>query len=239
MLVSIDWSFRVGNPEALEAREKEKWATIEPVLHSVLDELKRNDLIETVFVQKEIDALWSCIAKQDAFSQASNVLLHLSDSKEKSSEFVKLNARFGLDEATVVADYILSALSLSVLKTELFKLVLLFNLKRGSKVSHAISKFSSTMQSAAPKTWPQLKPFVDNPLRNALAHATYALVNSKVVLFDDATLEPFEELELGRIMIRMKDQDVPFQYLLNVLNDKAKYGFFEPRVSSPKERVLA
>ena len=169
---SVDWSRRIANPEALGGREKELWVTIEPVLHRVLDELKLNDVIETVFVQKAIDALWSCISKQDVFSKVSNVLLHLSDSKEKFAEFVKLNERFGFDEPTVVADYIMSALSLSVLKTELFKLVLLFNLKRGAQLSHVISKFTSTMQSAAPKTWPELKPFVDNPLRNALAHAT-------------------------------------------------------------------
>ncbi len=131
MLGSIDWSRRVANPEALGGREKKLWATIEPVLHRVLGELKHNDLIETVFVQKEVEVLWSCIVKQDAFTHVSNALLHLSDSKEKAIEFAKLNARFGLDEPTIVADYIMSTLSLSVLKTELFKLVLLFNLKRG------------------------------------------------------------------------------------------------------------
>jgi len=236
-LGSIDWSHRVSNPAALGGREKELWVTIEPVLHAVLDELKLNDLIETVFVQKEIDALWSCIAKQDAFTNVSNVLSHLSHSKAKAAEFVKLNSRFGLDEPTIVADYVLSALSLSVLKTELFKVVLLFNLKRGGQLSHAVSKFSSTMQSTAPKTWPKLKPFVDNPLRNALAHATYALADDKVVLFDDATLEPFEELDLGHIMMRMKDQDLLFQCLLNVLNDMAHRGFFEPKIQSSKGRI--
>jgi hypothetical protein len=225
-LGSVDWSRRVANPEGLGPREKKLWSDIEPVIHRVLDELKRNGVIETVFVQKEIDALWSCIVKQDVFSKVSNVLLHISDSEEKAAEFVKLNARFGLDEHTVVADYILSALSLSILKTELFKLVLLFNLKRGGKLSHAVSKFSSTMDGVAPKTWPELKPFVDNPLRNALAHATYALADDKVVLFDDATLEPIEELDLGHIMMRAKDQDVLFQCLLNILDDRAKHGFF-------------
>lgn len=199
-----------------------------------MDELKRNDLIETVFVQREIDALWSCISKQDVFSKVSNVLLHLSESKETFVEFVKLNGPFGLDEEIVVADYIMSALSLSVLKTELFKLVLLFNLKRGSGLSHVVSRFSKTMERAAPETWPELMPFIDNPLRNAMAHASYALINSKIVLFDDATLEPFEELDLGHIMMRTKDQDVLFQCLLNVLNDKAKEGLFESKVRSPK-----
>ena len=237
MLGSIDWSRRVGNPVALGGREKELWATIEPVLHEVLDELKRNNLIETIFVPKEVEALWSCIIKQDAFSKVSNVLLHLSDSKEKAAEFVKLNAKFGLDESTVVANYVLSALSLTVLKTELFKLVLLFNLKRGDRVSHAVSKFGSTLQSVAPRTWPRLKPLVDSPLRNALAHASYALVDDKVVLFDDATLEPIEELDLGHIMMRMKDQDVLLQCLLYVLNEKSKKGFFEPEIGSPRQLI--
>ena len=239
MLGSIDWSRRVGNPAALGVREMELWIAIEPVLQEVLDELKENDLIETVFAQKETEALWSCIVKQDAFSNVSNFLLHLSESREKAAEFVKMNAQFGLDEPTVVADYVLSMLSLSVLKTELFKLVLLFSLKRGGHMSHAVAKFGSTLQDAAPKAWPKLKPLVDSPLRNALAHASYALVDDKVILYNDATLEPLEELSLGHIMMRMKDQDVLLQCLLYVLDQKSKKGFFEPEISSPKQPISA
>jgi hypothetical protein len=234
-VAQIDWSQRVGNLEALGDREKELWTKIAPILNEVLDELKGKGLIETIFVQKETEALWSSIVKQDVFSRVSNILLHLSDNVEKRSEFVKLNARFGLDEPSVVANYIMSALTLIVMKTELFKLVLLFNLKRGGQVSHAVSKFGTTMQGAAPETWPRLKPLVDNPLRNAIAHATYAFVGEKVVLFDDATLEPFEELDLGHIMMRMKDQDVLFQCLLYVLNEKSKADFFTPECDLSRE----
>jgi hypothetical protein len=226
-LSAIDWSSRVANVDAFGEKEKELWNQIEPILNDVLDELKRNGFIETIFVQKEADALWSCISKQDTFSHVSNVLLHLSD-KEKASKFVKLNAQFGLDEATVVAAYIMTVLSLSVLKTELFKLFLLFHMKRGRGVSHRVSSFNITMKGSAPDNWPKLEPFVDSPLRNALAHGTYALVNHKIVLFDDARLEPLEELQLSDIMMRTKDQDVLFQCLINVIQRKTKEGLFTP-----------
>jgi hypothetical protein len=86
-LSAIDWSSRVANVDAFGEKEKELWNQIEPILNDVLDELKRNGFIETIFVQKEVDALWYCISKQDTFSHVSNVLLHLSD-KEKASKFV-------------------------------------------------------------------------------------------------------------------------------------------------------
>ncbi len=226
-LSTIDWSSRVANVDAFGEREKELWNQIEPVLNDVLDELKRNGFIETIFVPKETDALWSCISKQDTFSHVSNVLLHLSD-REKASKFVKLNAQFGLDEQTVVAAYIMTILSLSVLKIELFKLFLLFHMKRAGGFSHRVSSFNATMKGCAPNSWPKLEPFVDNPLRNALAHGAYALVEQKIVLFDDARLEPLEELQLADIMMRTKDQDVLFQCLINAIQRKTKEGLFTP-----------
>ncbi len=221
----IDWSQKVANPDALGIREKELWVKVEPIVGELLDELKRNGLIETVFVQKEAEALWSCVSKLDDFSRAHNVLLHLSDSKEKAFEFTNTNTKFGFDERTIVTIYVMAALTLSVLKTEVFKLVLLFHMKRSKRISHSVSRFVPTMQDSAPIAWAKLKQFVDNPLRNALAHGTYALVGDKIVLYDDATLEPIEKLELGDIMIRIKDQDVLFQSLINVLQAKARDGF--------------
>ena len=222
---SIDWSRRVANPEAMGDREMVLWNRIEPILQSIMDELKQNGLIETVFVQRESDALRLCVEKLDDFSRVTNALLHISDSKQKASEFVKLNSKYGLDERTVVTAYVMAALTVSVLKTELFKVLLLFYMKRGGQLSHKVSDFVSTMKYAAPENWPRLKPFVDNPLRNALSHGTYAFVSSKLVLYNDANLEHLEELRLDQIIMRMKDQDVLFHCFINVLKDKAERGF--------------
>lgn len=95
-------------------------------------------------------------------------------------------------------------------------------------VSHDVSKFSTTMQIAAPKTWPQLKPFVDNPFRNALAHGTYATINDKIVLFKDAKLEESEKMEVSEFLTRTKKQNVLFLCLYNVMAARKNSGFFDP-----------
>lgn len=207
-------------------QKKKFWARIEPVLLKVFEEIKQNGLIETVFTQRKVDGLRSCINKQDDFSKISNAFIGLFKSRENAEEFTKLNSRFGIDAETLAAASMMTWLTLSVLKTELFKIVFLFHLKRGEHLSHSVSKFAKTMEFVAPNTWPELRQFVDSPLRNSLAHGTYAIVNDKVFLYDDATLLPIAKLELIEILARLKFEDVLFQCLVNLIRDKTNEGFF-------------
>ncbi|MGP8126840.1 MAG: hypothetical protein ACLP9D_03435 [Candidatus Bathyarchaeia archaeon] len=82
------------------------------------------------------------------------------------------------------------------------------------------------MQSSAPKTWPRLKPFVDNDFRNALAHGTYAIINDKIVLYKDATLVPFQVLSLLKFMVKSTEQKILFMCLFHLLTAKRRAGFF-------------
>ncbi len=221
----INWSKKVANPEAFGDAEKELWSKIEPVLNEVLDELKSRNKIETEFKNSEVRYLLACIQKLDDFSLVHNFLLHLTDSKEKADNFLKTNAEFGLDEPRIMANYVNAVFTMSVLNTELFKLVLLFHL-RG--VNPKVSNFHATMKAAAPSSWSKLESFIDSSFRNALAHGAYAIINQKVILFENAKLQPIEQLELGECMIRGKTQGVLFQCLINVLRDKGEQGFFTP-----------
>jgi hypothetical protein len=221
---SNSWEQRVANPEALGNAEKRLWTRIEPVLNSVLDEIRANGKIETVYVRAEMDRLGGPIATLEETSVTHNTLLHLFDeSQEKWSKFLQATEQFGFKEANVIRMYMTMATAVTLLSTELFKLLLLFHMK---DVSHDVSKFHSTMQGSAPKTWPLLKPFVDNDFRNAIAHGTYAVVNKRIVLYRDAKLLPFQEMELGEFMMRSKDQNVLFQCLVNVLVARKNSGFF-------------
>jgi hypothetical protein len=143
---SIDWSKKVANPDAFGEVEKELWLEIEPVLHEMLDELKDLNKLETVFAKSKLEYLRACIQKMDDLSLVHNILLHLTDSKEKSAAFLKYNAEFGLDESKIVTNYVNSIFTMSVLSTELFKLLLLFHLK---DVDPVVSRFPKTMQKAA------------------------------------------------------------------------------------------
>lgn len=77
-----------------------------------------------------------------------------------------------------------------------------------------------------------MEPFVDSSPSNALAYGTYAIVNKKLRLFENAKLATLEtdgkmdEMELSDYMMRIKDQNVLYQVLVNVLNEEARKGFF-------------
>ena len=218
----IDWSTKVANPDAIGEADKELWLCLEPILIQLFDELWKADKVETLFEQKEKAALRRCIEKQDDFGRLYLVLLSLSDTKGKFEEFVKVAGRFGFTESMAVLNFIVLAISSTLLKTELFKLVLLFHLKVKDK---SVANFPRTMQRVAPETWKKLQPFVDSPLRNALAHGTYAIQNGSVTVFKNAQLTDPEELGFGDFIMKTKTQDVLLQCLINVLRDK---GLFAP-----------
>lgn len=137
--------------------------------------------------------------------------------------FLQANEQFGFKESALISMLWNLVATDALLSTELFKLLLLFHMKG---VSHDVSKFNSTMQSSAPKTWPLLKPFVDNDFRNALAHGTYAFINGKVVLYKDAKLVPFQVLSLVKFIMKSKDQTTLFLCLFHLLEAKRSAGFF-------------
>lgn len=218
------WEYKVANPDALGLGEKTLWKKIEPILNDVLDEIKSNGKIETIYTRAEMDRLSGPMGTLKETGMAHNVVLHLMDRpQEEWFKFLQVTEQFGLEESNVIRIYLTLAGAGTILSTELFKLLLLFHMR---DVSYDISKFYSTMQACAPRTWPLLRPFVDNEFRNALAHGTYAMVNKKIVLYRDAKLSPVEEMELSEFMKRSKDQNVLFQCLVNVLAAKKRSGFF-------------
>jgi hypothetical protein len=221
-LKSTDWSFKVANPRAVGEAEKEHWARVEPLLTAVVDELWNADKIETVFEETERASLVSAIRKADDLGAVYNTLLHLSDSPENAANFENAAEKFGFDESKIVANYVFVTFALVLLKVELFKLVLLFHLKDID--SFSVADFIRTIAKAAPGSWPKLKPFVDSPLRNALAHGTYAIVNKKIALYEDAKLDLVEELDLGSFIVRAKKQDVVLFCLINVLREKGLFA---------------
>src|SRR2546422_8387592 len=197
--------FRVANPEALGEKEKELCVKLEPMVKEILDELKTAGKIESVFVRREMDLLSLTLHKLDEFSMVHNILIHLFDSPSRSMEFLAVNKKFGLNEANTISAYVMAATTMAALSTELFKLLLLFVTK---DVDPSVANFGRTMEREAPTAWNSLQPFVDSPLRNALAHGTYAIVNKKIRLFKNAKLETLEtegvteEMELYEFMMR-------------------------------------
>src|SRR2546428_9863659 len=124
---------------------------------------------------------------------------------QSRKSFLRQTRNSGLSEANAISAYVMAATTMAALSTELFKLLLLFVTK---DVDPSVANFGRTMEREAPTAWNSLQPFVDSPLRNALAHGTYAIVNKKIRLFKNAKLETLEtdgeteEMDLSDFMMR-------------------------------------
>jgi len=216
--------YRAANPEAIGEREKELWTRVEPIIDQILGELRKADKIKTASFPSDMN-LPQILRQMNEFSEVYNFLIDLIDSEHDSKEFLESNAKFGLDGSKLIAAYIIIAGTMAVLSTEFFKLLLLFFTK---DLDNRVDRFKPTMKNIVPNSWPKLEPFIDNKLRNAIAHGNYAVVDQKVRLFKNAKLEIEEEMSLSDFMMRLKNQNVLGQVLIKVILRKAEKGFFIP-----------
>jgi hypothetical protein len=222
------WEDKVANPDALGEAERKTWSEIEPLLNDLLDELKANGKIETVYAPAEMESLGSVLKKLDNFSFAHNALVGLFKNPGPKP-FLDATSKFGFNAENVSSMYIEAEITMEILSTELFKVLLLFHMK---DVSFAVSKFNLTMNSEAPISWPKLAPYVDSDFRNSLSHGTYSITTKKAVLYKDAKLFPptdaRAEMSLGEFMMRVKSQSVLYHCLFHLLAQKRASGFFTP-----------
>ena len=225
------WKNRVSNPNVLGPAEKALWKKIEPLLFDLLNELEANGKIETAYKSVQKQNLGPTMKKLDDFSEAHNTLLDIFRVYPDPKSFLKETYKFGFTENRLIYMYMACAVTMQVLSTELFKLRLLFIMKKVD--SFAVSSFNKTINAAAPKSWPKLEPYVDRDFRNSLSHGTYAVVNKKITLFKDAKLfpptDPKDAMSIGKFMLRVKNPNVLCSCLAYVLRTwKTKSGQLRP-----------
>ena len=230
MHLSENWAQVVWNPDALGNGEKRLWAELEPKISALLEELKENGHIETVLVKHEAEALRPVGDKFNEFAELQNTMNHVFE-PDVSRRFLAANKEFGITEPIVASIWKASSLLTALLCTELFKLLILFHLKRGLEQDvYKIANFGNTMRRLAPNAWQQLREYVDNDFRNSIAHGTYAFLRgsgkSIVETYRDATLTVLDSMELHEFMIRAKEQNVLYMCGFAVLYDLRKKGWF-------------
>ena len=222
------WDDKVLNPNSLGLAEKKLWHELTPLINNLLDELKRNGKIETVYTPTDMRVLGTVLKKLDQCSLARNALIHLFENPNPKPFFDEAS-KFGITEENIVYQYIATEIITEILSTELFKLIVLFHLR---DVDFAVSRFGSTMRSAAPIAWSKLEAYVDSDFRNALSHGTYSITTKDVVLFEDAKLlQTLDdgEMSYAEFMIRIKQQNTLFHCLIDAIVQKKKNStFFMP-----------
>lgn len=218
------WKKYISNPdEAIGEDEKKVWMELQCILIDLLLELKNNGKVKLNFTKSEINHVKKLLKSRNEVVANFNKMIDTTDTREKTQGFLQAIKEFDFDDVNYVYLVVELAILLMITDTECFKTLLLFHLK---DVDYRASNFVKTMEKNAPKSWKRLKPFIDNRFRNALAHGTWAIENNHVVLFEDAKLVPFENLDLGNFIGKVKKQNLLFGCLSSVISEKIEKGFF-------------
>lgn len=214
----------VDNPEHVWAEDKEFFEEFEPIIIELLDELKSNGKINK-FVPLEKRRLHSVMDNIYQIQKNHNWLIDISYSAEKEKSFLALNSNFGLNRGMFTYFSLQFSILSSTAHFEMFKNFLLFHL---INVDYRASQFNKTIESSAPKAWQKLKPYIDNDLRNSLAHGTWIIENGKVILFkDSALISVSKEMPIKDFILDIKKQNIMYIILVHALAKKHREGFFK------------
>jgi len=218
------WKKYISNPdEALGESERTVWLELQCIIADLLKELKDNGKVELSFTGSEINHVKKLLKNRNEIVDNFNKIMSTTDNLEKTNNFLRAIGEYDFNEVNYVYLLVELAILLTITDTETFKTLLLFHLR---EVNYKASEFGKTMKKFAPNSWKKLEPYINNKFRNALAHGTWAIENNKVVLFENAKLVPFEKLDLGNFLGKVKEQNLLFSCLSSVISEKIEKGFF-------------
>jgi len=222
--LSKDWTKLAANPDdAFGKKEKALWLKLEPIIGELLDELKGHGKIETVFVGAEMDDLEVVIRNQQKCALNYNRLIHAGT----ASAFLDALVPFGFDEYSTADLFVQTAILLTILTSELFRILLLFHAK-GLNSEGTLGSMLHELRGTefAPKAVAKLRQYVGIEFRNALAHGLVGTKAKKIVLYKNCKFEILEIMDLADFMMRSKTQSVMTQCLVNVIVERKRAGFF-------------
>lgn len=227
MDVQRDWKELAANPEAFGEEERELWLKLEPILNELLAELKANGKIETVFIPKDIENLQVVVENHQKCVKNYNLLVEIGKDTQRSAKFVQANTLFGFDDYSSAQLLIQTGMLLVVLTTELFRILILFHSK-GLNPAAPLEGMLRQLEGkdCAPRAVAQLRPYVDLEFRNSLAHGLIGTKNQRIILYRNAKFDISDIMDLARFMIRVKEQSVVTQCLIEAIVQKGRTGFF-------------
>jgi hypothetical protein len=222
-----DWKDLAANPDAFGQKEKELWLKVEPILNDLLNDLKANGKIETVFVRKDMQNLQVVVENHQKCVKNYNLLIEVGKNNQRSASFVQAIKPFGFDDYSSAQLLIQTGILLAVVTTELFRILLLFHSKGLNPAASLEGMFRQLEgKHCAPRAAKKLRPYLDLEFRNALAHGLFGTRNKRIILYKNAKFDLLDSMDLARFMIRCKDLSVVTQCLIGAIIERKKTGFF-------------
>jgi len=89
---SYPWERKVANPDKLGPKEKELWKKIEPILSNLLDEIKGNRKLKTIYVKAEMDRIYDVLKANEETGITHNILINLLCHKEQRLKYARASS---------------------------------------------------------------------------------------------------------------------------------------------------
>jgi hypothetical protein len=222
------WERNLLNAQVYGEAQKEYWLKIEPIMQSLLEELKINGKLRPSieFTETENNHLMNIFLNRNKIIENFNVLQKGLGKKEEAEPFIEKMIAAGFIGDNFVHLLIEFSAFMTITDLECFKTLVLSCMTGIEDGEYRASKFTTSMKKYAPKSWKKLSPLVMNNFRNALAHGTWTIENGKVVLFSDSRLIPSELLPLDKFMDRTHEISILCNCLTAVIGEKQRAKFF-------------
>lgn len=198
--------FRNQAESNLGETDKGRKNSIDRALDELMHELEKKKQLDTTFSASRIGLLFDILRKVRDVALPYNFFIEMFSDENAKRKMLSAVQEFGIGEPEFIQWYLATYATACVLSTELFKLLVLFQIKG----RHKVSAFSRVVPNLAPNSWRKLERFVNNEFRNGLAHGMYIVENGKAVLFDNSKLEVSKEMSFQDFIMEVKNQNILF-----------------------------
>lgn len=217
------------DPTKLPEGEREYYDKIRPILEGLLNELKRKNCLRRATLEETVHLI-KIMKDKDETALSLNMVDRIFRSGEELQIFLERTKGYFTDSSLTFLH--LSQLYFQFLVSiELFRVFLLFYLKRGKKQlftdSMPLTPFLNVLKQVSPKYGKLIEDELDIELRNSFAHGTYRIEGPTFLYYTNiGELENPTPIPLHELWIKMKNHNLIYHCLAWLVSEKLGGGFF-------------
>ncbi len=217
------------DPTKLPDGEREYYDKIRPIFEELLNDLKRKNCLRRATLEETVHLI-KIMKDKDEIALSLNMVDRIFRSEGELKRFLEINKDYFKDSS--LAYLHVSQLYFQFLVSiELFRVLLLSYLKRGKKQlftdSMPLTPFLNALKEVSPKYGKLIEDELDIELRNSFAHGTYRIEGPTFLYYTSVgELENPTPIPLHELWIKMKNHNLIYHCLAQLVSEKLREGFF-------------
>jgi len=218
----------IGNPESVTTTEARFFDEMKEKIGKLLGDLKTQKYIEKP-TKTQIDIFLKIVNMNDRHSKIYNNLTEIFKERDRTEQFLECSSKYGITKDNFPEMYVFIMIANFNRQTEGFKLAFLIMLKKlfsaRDKDKMTLGQLCGELDKKSTFSKEVTKE-LELVLRNVFAHQSYWFENGKIYYCEDASLQNVQTLDIDKLMMKAKRQNIVFQAFLKVFAEKVRVGFF-------------